>query len=210
MDITPTNPHNTYDQERPAPQLLLSHLDAGCTWDDENYSCTYDVVLMVFYVMYGVSNSTWRTVWKNESPEWNVPLAEQFNLLLTDTSTAQYPSAMLCQWFSGCRNTFRGQVAASEPDSFPYGPAYASVGKILEWIFSGPTKEPLAYQTLVCEHCQAPATDFHSTFAYLGFSANIDHLHEDGDPAVLPVQVVVDRFIRRYSTMLGSDDTAQC
>lgn len=197
-DGSATGPLESDGQER--PHLLLSDLNAGCTWDAENWSCAYDAVYMVFYVMYGMSNPTWRAIWTNESPEWNVPLARQFDLLLADTATGQYPSAMRCQWFSGCRNAFRGQAAESNPTAFTYGHSLISVSALLERIFKGPSMEPLSYQSLSCQNCEASKKDTHYSFPYLGFKRNINRLRKNGDSAVLPVQVVVDRFIERYST----------
>ena len=145
---------------------------------------------MVFYVMYGMSNPTWHAIWRNESPEWNVLLARQFDLL-TDTATGQYPSAMRCQWFSGCQNAFCGQAAELNPTTFTYSHSLTSVSTLLECIFKGPSMEPLSYQSLSCQNCDA-SKDAHCSLTYLSFTKNIDHLCKNGDSAVLPVQVIVD------------------
>ena len=58
--------------------------------------------------------------------------------------------------------------------------------------------EPLSYQSLSCQNCGA-SKDTHYSLAYLGFTKNIDCLCKNGDSAVLPIQVVVDRFIKQYS-----------
>ena len=98
--------------------------------------------------MYRMSNSTWHAIWRNESPEWNIPLTGKFDLLLADTATGQYPSAMRCQWFSGYKNAFRGQATESNPTAFTYSHSLTSVSTLLEYIFKGPSMEPLSYQSL--------------------------------------------------------------
>ena len=55
--------------------------------------------------------------------------------------------------------------------------------------------EPLSYQSLSCQNCDA-SKDAHCSLAYLGFTKNIDCLRKNGDSAVLPVQVIVDQFIK--------------
>ena len=99
---------------------LPSNLEVGCVWDPDDYSCAFDAVFMAFYSMYGRSDQIWRNTWKGESPQWNVPLGNLFDLLLS-IATNNYSPREHSSWFSRCRDIFRDQVTESNPGIFRRG-----------------------------------------------------------------------------------------
>lgn len=186
----------TTDEHRWLPE----NLKAGCVWDDDNYSCAFDVVFMAFYSMYGQSDSTWRNTWKAESPLWNVQLGSLFDALLAATNIKN-PSAEQCSsWFSSCRNVFRNQVTQSEPVAFPHGRRFAPVSKLLHRILGGVEAEPFAYQDLICTTCGATKNDKRLSLSYIGCPPNLDRLRHSEDPTILPLQQLLTRFIETHQT----------
>ena len=178
---------------------LQSNLRAGCVWDRDDYSCAFDAVFMTFYSVYGQSNRSWRNVWKGESPQWNIPLSNLFDLLLSVTANDNYSPQEYSSWFSRCRDIFRDQVTESNPRLFPRGPHFAPVSDILQRILGGTSAEPCAYQHLTCPGCGAEKNDACFSLSYLGLPFNLDDLRHSQDPPILPLQLALTRYIRRYS-----------
>jgi hypothetical protein len=180
---------------------LPSNLNTGCVWDADDYSCAFDAVFMTFYSIYGRSDQIWRNIWKGESPEWNGPLGNLFDLLLSVTTTSDprdYSS-----WFSRCRDIFRDQVTESNPLLFPRGHHFAPVGDILQRILGGTNAEPLACQNLACVGCGAEKPNARLSLSYLCYSFNLDPLRYSQDPDILPLQLVLARYVEKYSVEPG-------
>lgn len=171
-------------------------LDAGCIWDGEDYSCAYDTVFMVFYAMYGLSPSSWRLRWKEESPHWNLALGNHFDEILRATAAGERTPMQFSAMFSDYRNAFRESLRTSSQDDFPVGRKYASVSKILERLRSDPPSLPTVHQELSCIGCNASRRNTFS-FSSLGEPSKINSLRRTGDPPALPLQVAISRLIDR-------------
>ena len=178
--------------------LPLPNLGAGCVWDPNNFSCSFDAVFMVFYSMYGQSDQTWRDAWRAESPEWNVPLGNLFDLLLSTTINNSPPQERSL-WFSRCRDVFRSQVTKSNPTLFPHGRRFAPAGGILQRILGGTSAEPLAYQNLICSGCGVERNNIRFSLSYLSLPFNLKGLHNHQDPTILPLQVALTRYLNKHS-----------
>jgi len=181
---------------------LPSSLEAGCVWDADDYSCAFDAVFMTFYSLYGQSDQTWRDTWKGESPQWNAPLGNLFDLLLSIT-TSSYPPQEHSLWFSRCRDIFRDQVTESNLAIFRRGRYFAPVSDILQRILGGTNAEPLAHQNLICPGCGTEKRDARLSLSYLCFPFNLNPLRRNQDPDVLPLQLVLARYFQRYSMEPG-------
>jgi hypothetical protein len=199
MDLEEPGIANPPDNQGPESTMPLN-LEAGCVWDEEDYSCAFDSTFMVFYTIYGQSNDAWRAIWRHESPEWNIPLATRFDVLLRTTATGENSSAEYSKLFSDYRNDFRDQVTKSNSTLFPRGTGFAPVGAILERLLGQSNKEPSAYQNLECRNCKTSKDNAHFSLSYLGFSANTNRLRHTTDPAILPLKLVLTRFLERYTT----------
>lgn len=195
MELDPaTNKDLSIPEEH---RWLPQNLEAGCIWDADNWSCAFDAVFMAFYLMYGQSDQTWRGTWKGESPEWNMPLGNSFDLLLSITTT--YDPQECSLWFSRCRDIFRDKVTESNPICFPRGREPAPVGDILQRIFGGASAEPLACQHLICIGCGAEKYDTRS-LSFLPYAFNINLLRRHRDPNILPLQLALSRYVGKYTT----------
>ena len=180
-------------------QYRLSNLDGGCGWDAKNYSCAYDVVFMVFYGMYGLSSSTWRTCWRRESPLWNELLGNCFKTILGATAGGQSTPLQTSIMFSKHHDTFRTSLRASDPPSFPLGPVYASVVKILERLRSQYFPIPNLYQDLACTSCGARKDNACVPLSFLSEPVQLNPLLRIDDPQPLPLQVALSRLIETYN-----------
>lgn len=197
-DYGMAGPLDNEGQESLVSHRVLLDLNAGCPWDGLNYSCAYDVVYMVFYAMYGTSSRAWRTLWTSESPEWNRLLANQFDLLLDNNTSGPHHLQISPQLFATYRNSFRIEVAKSDPQTFPRGRRFAPVGPMLERIL-GHSVVPYVSQALQCNGCDARSSPIRFSLPYIGFAATLDRLRLDSDPEFIPLSVVLTRFIQRYS-----------
>ena len=177
----------------------LSNLDAGCIWDAENYSCAYDVVFMAFYGMYGLSSSTWRTRWRGESPDWNGPLGDLFDELLSASTQGKSTPNQTSQMLSTHRNTFRQSLRQFDPSAFGPGPVLASAVRILEILRSQPPSIPSLYQDLICTGCATEKSNAWISLSFLGEPVPLKSLLRTGDPQPLPLQVALSRLIERYT-----------
>jgi hypothetical protein len=112
LGVVPPQPTGSTRGQRPMPY------DAGCIWTEDDWSCSYDAVFMVFWSLYEQSPSRWRKDWVELSPEWNVSLGNNFNhlIILTDTPVDVRDRA---KWFSRYRDRFRDQLSRNDPKSFP-------------------------------------------------------------------------------------------
>ena len=180
---------------------LPPNLEAGCPWDSVNYSCAFDVVFMAFYSIYGQSNHTWRGMWRAESPEWNVPLGRLFDELLAVTITGD-SAQPLSSFFSDCRDVFRDQITQSNPTLFPRGHHFSPVVNILQLMLGGTNAQPLTHQDLICQGCHAKK-DHQFSVSYLGNSWYSTQLRNEADPSIMPLEVILARFIERFKTEPG-------
>ena len=123
--------------EAPDPSLAIAApFQAGCGWTRENWSCTYDVVFMVFFSIYQQSSPSWRSDWRQQSLEWALPLADRFNLLIKTLDSPEQSPKALSTLFSSLRDQFRDQLSNYNPNRFPRtGPVESSACAILELLF---------------------------------------------------------------------------
>lgn len=169
-------------------------LRGGCTWDAIDDSSSFDTVFMVLLYMYSQSSTTWRNIWKGESPEFNQRLAADFDALLTATATDTPTSTEdYSATFTSYRDTFRQHITASNPN----GPKPIPVVDILRRILSEESTEPTAIQTLTCG-AQCPLEDYHDhkfdvSSVFCDFNLALLRRHED--PPNLPMWLAVSRFI---------------
>ena len=182
-------------------QRQLLNITAGCVWDANNYSCAYNSVFMSFYSIYGQSNRTWRDTWKAESPEWNTPLGNLFDLLLSTTAETDLSPQERALWFSHCRNIFREQMAKSNPSIFPSGRRLAPAVDMLQRILGGTSAEPLAYQNLLFAGCGDETNDLRISLSLVGMPFNVTIIRQNQDPAILPLQLALTRSLKMLSTM---------
>ena len=183
---------------------LPPNLEASCAWDSINYSCAFDVVFMVFYLIYGQSNHIWRSIWRAESPNWNVPLGNLSDRILS-TTTADDSSQKSSSLFSDCRDEFRRQITESNPTIFPGGQHFSPVVDILKRILGGTSAEPVAHQDLICGDCHVTRTHRFSV-SYLGDLQYFTQLHHSEDPPIMSLELLLARFTKRFKTEPGQSN----
>ena len=101
------------------PKLSLPQrrrIEAGCSWDRENWSCSYDVVFM-FWFIYRNASPEWHEKWKQQAPKWNRFLGEAFNALLAMTQHSSQEA--LSHAFTSFREMFRDELSRINPGYFP-------------------------------------------------------------------------------------------
>ena len=195
------------------PKLSLPQhhqIEAGCLWDRDNWSCSYDVVFMLFWFVYRSASPEWREKWKQQAPKWNKFLGEAFDALL---AMAQHSSQeALSHAFTSFRETFRDELSRINPGYFPRrGQVLASVCHIFSHIFSGSTEyEPHLEQVIACDRCNT-STTARSSFTLLGSSSLLEiHHHEDDVGPFLPLQTAVTRYIQYVSQEPTRDHCRTC
>ena len=100
----------------------------------EDWSCPYDAVFMVFWVLYEQSSASWRNDWVQHAPDWNIPLKNNFDhlVILTNTPVDVQDCAT---WFSRYRDRFHDQLSRRDPKTFPRSSvAVSRAGSILAQI----------------------------------------------------------------------------
>jgi hypothetical protein len=165
---------------------------AGCVWTEEDWSCSYDAVFMAFWSLYEQSSPGWRNDWVRLTPEWNIPLSDNFNHLILLANTP-IDVRDRTKWFSRYRDRFRDQLSLKEPGSFPRrGPHPASASRILEITF-GRTAGPYLVQHLICQACGAPSqTERELCFITIGHSGN--------DKSPISLRAIWEEFVRDSET----------
>ena len=145
-DVAPAPPASGA-KDRPPQQYT-----AGCKWTSADWSCSYDVVFMSFWTIYEQSSAIWRNDWIQHAPNWNPPLAEQFDRLSLLADSPINATDFTAQ-FSSCRDHFRDRLSDHNPALFVRnGCVEASASRILEVIF-GRESGPYLVQHLACPHC---------------------------------------------------------
>jgi hypothetical protein len=94
-------------------------IEAGCTWDRDNWSCSYDAVFMSFWFIYRKSSPGWHGKWKQQAPKWNGFFGEAFDSLLGMVQSEQSSQATLSCKFTSYREMFRDNLSHINPTSFP-------------------------------------------------------------------------------------------
>lgn len=124
--------------KRSKPQLSLRlaptpYLNAGCQWDSENWSCSYDCMFMSLFVSVLSLPLPRRQLFADTSilaaslVQKYTLLDEKFNPIAND--------------FNQFRDEFRDALSCTDNFNFPrYGCAGASVSGILDAIFQQPNK----------------------------------------------------------------------
>ena len=176
-------------------------VEAGCTWDGDNWSCSYDAVFMSFWFIYRKSSPGWRNKWKQQSPKWNTFFGKVFDSLLTMAQSERSSQAALSQEFTSFREMFRDDLSQINPVYFPrHGQVPASVCRIFCHIFGGSIeREPHLEQVVVCGRCSTSAS-VRCSFALIGSNNLLDfYRHEDDIGPLLPLQTAVTRYIEHAS-----------
>jgi len=189
-----------------APSLQLTKpqhhwVEAGCTWDGNNWSCSYDAVFMSFWFIYRKSSPGWRNKWKQQAPKWNTFFGKAFDSLLTMAQSERSSQAALSQEFTSFREMFRDDLSQINPVYFPrHGQVPASVCRIFCHIFSASVeREPHLKQVVVCGRCDT-STSVRCSFALIGSNDLLDfYRHEDDVGPFLPLQTAMTRYIERAS-----------
>jgi len=188
------------DGSQPA-ESMHHQVEAGCLWDRDNWSCSYDSVFMSFWYIYRNSSSEWRNRWRQQAPEWNKFFGEAFDSLLEMGQGEQSSQEELSHKFTTFRETFRDNLSRMDSMSFPrQGRVLASVCRIFNYIFTPPDLcEPHLNQVRVCDQCHVQTT-VQCPFVLLGTSALLDVYRHEGDTGpFLSLQDAVTRYIQRVS-----------
>ena len=179
----------------------LPQIEAGCAWDRDNWSCSYDTVFMSFWSVYKKSSPGWRDKWRQQAPEWNEFFGAAFDSLLTIAQDGRTSQAGLSRKFTSFRETFRDELSRINPTCFRrYGMVLASVCRILGHIYSNSIEcEPYLNQVVACDQCGISMYD-RSSFALLGSTPLLNRfLNEDDTAPFLPLQTAVTRYIQHLS-----------
>lgn len=182
-------------------QLRHHQITAGCVWDADDYSCSYDATIMSFLFMFRNSSSQWRTEWRQQAPGWNNTFGDAFESLLATVQSGQSSQDALSHKFDSLRETFRDELSRISPDCFPrHGRTCASVCRIFSHIFSSPfpsEHEPHLQQEIVCNWCDTSVI-MRCSFALLGSNCLLGTYRHEGDIGpFLPLQTAVTRYVQR-------------
>ena len=182
------------------PKALYPQFKAGCVWDRDNWSCSYDSVFMSFFFIYKESPPAWRNKWTQQVPTWNKPLKAMFEKLLAMAQSGRYSQATLSQEFNSFREDFRDCLSFVNPECFNrYGKVPASVCRILSYLLGGAaTQEPHLNQQLICNQCKN-ATHARCSFSLLGSTDLLRTFQYQDDPEFLPLQIAINRYIQHSS-----------
>jgi len=174
-----------------------------------DWSCAYDVVFMVFFIIYWQSSSSWRDDWRSQSPEWTARLADHFEFLLEALNSPEHSPEGLSRLFSSLRDQFRDQLSSSNPQRFPCrGQVPTSVCAILELLF-GSAHGPSIERHLFCVTCGIALQTSHP-FPYLAFPfLPGDHRYET-DPRFIPSETLLARFVGSLAIPPNSSSCGTC
>jgi hypothetical protein len=181
----------TTDSPQP-PKPLCPRIVAGCVWDEDNWSCAYDVVFMSLLSVYRNSSPTWCDKWRQQAPTWNTFLGGAFDSLLSMARNNRTPPAMLSYEFTSFRETFRDKLSQINPAYFRrHGRIPASVCQILSHVFDGSVVcEPYLNQAMACGQCGA-TTHSRYPFTLLGSTVLLDgYLNEDDTGSIVAAQEI--------------------
>ena len=178
-------------------------LQAGCAWTRKDWSCAYDVVFMVFFIIYWQSPTSWRDDWRRQSPEWTVRLADRFDLLLGALDSPSQSPKKLSQLFSSLRDQFRDQVSSHDPQRFPRrGTIPISISAILELLF-GSVHGPAIKQHVFCTDCGMPS-QISRGFPLLALPVFPTDYRRNTDPRFVPAATLMTRFVESLATSSSS------
>ena len=186
-------------------------IEAGCVWDRDNWSCSYDTVFMSFWFIYRKSSPGWRDKWRQQAPKWNGFFGEAFNSLLLMVQTKPSREA-LSRKFTSFRETFRNNLSHINPVYFPRrGQVLTSVCRIFNHIFSRSIEaEPYLKQVVACDWCGS-STPMHYSFSLLGSSGFLEGYHHENDTGpFLPLQTALTRHVQHVSQEPGPGHCKTC
>ena len=186
----------------------LLPFQAGCVWTELDWSCAYDAVFMVFFAIYLQSSPGWRGDWRQQAPEWTIPLADRFDLLLGALKSEEHSREGLSAMFSHLRDQFRDQLSSFNPGRFTRnGMVTTSVCSILELLF-GSALGPSIVQHLSCTNCGAASRASHG-FPLLGLLHYQDYRRRT-DGKFISSETLLTRFIEALDTTPDSSLCSSC
>ena len=101
----------------PTPTPPFSHF--GCTWDPNDYSCSYDSVFMAFAWMYFHAPEHWRKTWAGQLRVAKT-LSQSLRSILRALNhpASIQPAQQIMPLFSSGRNTLRDVLSEEDPNAF--------------------------------------------------------------------------------------------
>jgi hypothetical protein len=200
---------NRTENPRSSREIALPPFRAGCAWTTRNWSCAYDTVFMVFFTVYQHSSLLWRGEWRQKSPGWTMQLADDFNVLLTASTSPDISPGQLSELFSSFRDRFRRQLANHDPQRFPCsGQVATSICAILELLF-GSVHGAGIEEDLICTGCGATSQNSHH-FPFLALSVSRRSYRHETDPRFIPSATVLARFIESLAPPSNSSLCFTC
>lgn len=146
VDTSTTTPKKKH-QQKSASTLFsdqtLTPISGGCTWNNENWSCAYDSVIMsLFYAFLSFDDIT-KTDWYQQNNLTN-KLAILFQQLITSESDGNIMSSTS---FNYIRDQLRDYLSNHDAHHFPrYGPLGAPVDRIFDYLKMSETTTLSLYQ----------------------------------------------------------------
>ena len=136
---------------------------------------------MVFFTIYWQSSPSWRSEWRQQSPEWTIQLADHFDFLLEALDSPEYSPERLLTLFSCLRDQLHDHLSNYNPQKFPHrGQISASASAILELLF-GSIHGPGIEQHFSCASCGAVSQISHH-FPYLSLPIFPEDYRHETDP----------------------------
>ena len=103
--MNPMNIHTRSKKLHPMKHLL--QISTGCSWDNKNWSCAYDSVLMCLYALYESTSTNYHMEWSIQSTLTSF-LTQEFNKLITQKPNDNKPFNELHDKFR-CRDFVKVQ-----------------------------------------------------------------------------------------------------
>ena len=205
MDVDETREERPPSGEREMTVLFR----AGCAWAEQDWSCAYDTVFMVFFGIYSQSSPGWRGDWQQQSPEWTTQLVDCFDTLLEAVDSQEYSQERLSKLFSSFRDRFRHQLATYDAQRFPcQGQVPASICAILELLF-GSELGPGVEETVVCTRCRNTSHNSHH-FPLLAMPFSPQNHRLKTDPRFIPSATLLARFVQSITVPPSSSLCFSC
>jgi hypothetical protein len=123
ISVSPSKKHTMQTPEPPSKRLRTIKSPLGLTWDNNDWSCAYDSLLVILYDLWQSDITAWTLIMQDMNEHTRL-LCKGFSDVLTYHST-----------FEQLRDHWRSTLHCKDPDAYPYGPVGISVADLVLELF---------------------------------------------------------------------------
>lgn len=125
----------------------------GLRWNAEDWSCSYDSILVILYYIWAQQPQTWTKNFRDINQEYLHNLSEDFNHVLQGNTT-----------FEHIRDNIRHQLHQKDNNRFPLGKNEASVSSVGMELFK--TYISIASSQVCCNNCEYEQPSINDNLGY--------------------------------------------